>query len=484
MTRLKHDPRQSYVDEKADTQGLPRAFKWIENMAEEEARITRYSWIAQSRPNQRPTGSKWDVWVMMAGRGFGKTRAGAEWVKGLVSPARHKGPKSHLRIALVAASLHEARSIMVEGESGILSLYEEGSPDRPRWEPSLRQLTWPNGARAFIYGAAEGDALRGPQHHYAWADEIGKWERGEVAWMNLRMGLRLGKRPRVLATTTPRHTALIGALVARAEAKAAVTISEGKMQDNKSILSAHLREALVDEYGDTALGRQELDGEYVRDIEGAQLRRASIESTRIGALSPQEASLRMQRIVVAVDPPASNHGDACGLVAVGLEEVELHGAEGAMSGRKSVRAVLLEDASIPKPDPLQWADAAMALYKKWGAGLIVAETNQGGDMVVSTLKSAAKDSWGMDHVPIKKIHASTSKGARAEPVTLAYAQGRVVHAGRFDALEDQMCGFTNAGGYAGPGKSPDRADAMVWAVTALLLEGRKWQGTGPRIRMV
>lgn len=492
MTRRSHDNRMSFADTETDKIGADAVQAWTDGMEEKEARILRLGWKAQSRPAQRADGSHWDVWVMMAGRGFGKTRAGAEWIKGLVSPERHKGPKSQYRIALVAATLHEARSVMVEGESGILALYAEDPEDCPRWEPSLRQLTWPSGARAYIYGAAEAEGLRGPQHHYAWVDEIGKWERAERAWMNLRMGMRLGRRPRVLATTTPRHTALIAKLVKAADAEARIIMSEGKMEDNKSALPHGARAALISEYGGSALGRQELDGEYLTEIDDAQLKREAIEKHRIDAMVPEQAAMRMRRIVVAVDPPVSNHGDACGIVAVGLEDWnggDDGGGEnrGGDDGRDDggLRAVLLEDASLARAGPMQWADAAIRLYDKWGAGMIVAEANQGGDMVITTLQQAARDGWGIAYLPVRKVHATSGKAARAEPVTLAYGQGRVVHAGYFPDLEDQMCGFTNAGKYEGPGRSPDRADAMVWAVTALLIEGRpKGAGDGPRIRVL
>lgn len=453
-------------------------------------------WGSNARAAQCPSGSDWDVWLMMAGRGFGKTRAGAEWVKSLVGDGIHKGPKSRLRIALVGATLHEARSVMVEGESGILSLYADDALDRPCWEPSLRLLTWPNGAVAITYGAAEGEALRGPQHHYAWADEIGKWVQADGTWSNLRLGLRLGKVPRVLVTTTPRNTPLITKLNADALAfevaqrcgeklsadRSRVRRSNGTTHDNKSNLPVAFRDAVEAEYGGTRLGRQEIGGELITDVDGAQLSLVAIERHRIAAMNVEQATARMQRIVIAVDPPVSNHGDACGLVAVGLEEILLRGAQGRFDGRKALRAVLLEDASLAKPEPAAWADAAIALYRKWGASVIVAEGNQGGDMVRTTLEHQARDSWGMEHLPVKKVHATHGKATRAEPVTTAYARGSVVHAGRFEALEEQMCGYTLAGGYEGPGRSPDRADAMVWAVTELLLEGRgKKAGDGPRI---
>lgn len=403
MPRRKRNDSLSYVDATMDRLGAAKVQAWTDDLPENEARILRTGWRSQARPAQRPSGSNWDVWVMMAGRGFGKTRAGAEWIKERVTPEWHKGPKSKYRIALVAATLHEARSVMVEGESGILALYDDDPEDRPRWEPSLRQLTWPNGARAFIYGAAEADALRGPQHHYAWVDEIGKWDRAETAWMNLRMGLRLGLHPRVLATTTPRHTALIAALVKAADANAHIVISEGRMEDNKSALPAGARAALIAEYGGTALGRQELDGEYLTEIDGAQLARAAIEMHRIDRLTVEDARARMRRIVIAVDPPVSNHGDACGLVAVGLEDwPDGAGDSRGDSSSDYSRAVLLDDASLAKVAPHEWADAAIALYEKWGAGVIVAEANQGGDMVVTTLQQAARTGWGYDHIPVKK----------------------------------------------------------------------------------
>ncbi len=437
-------------------------------------------WALTARPAQRPLRGGWDVWVMLAGRGFGKTRAGAQWIADLVHPATRRGPKSHLRIALVAASLHEARSIMVEGESGILSLYPSDAagtphPGRPRWEPSRRQLTWPNGARAFIYGAAEANSLRGPQHHFAWCDEIAKWDNGDEAWMNLRMGLRLGKRPRVLATTTPRHCALVTDLVRKADANTKIFVSRGRMDDNKSVLPAAYREGLEEEYGGSWKGRQELDGELFDGAPDALWTRTILEAAR----ARHRPHLPRHRVVIGVDPSASRGGDACGIIVAALTDPLEDGAGTRRNGttrnpRKGV--IILADCTIEGASPDVWANAVADAAERWNADLVIAESNQGGEMVKAVLQASEHS------LPVRLLHASRGKAARAEPVAIWYEQGRVCHAASFPALEDQLCGLSPDGSYHGPGRSPDRADALVYAVSTLL--GNGGGDSGPRVLMV
>jgi predicted phage terminase large subunit-like protein len=418
-----------------------------------------YRWNFWARPGQRPPAGDWSIWLIMAGRGFGKTRAGAEWVRGIA-----EGDGS-ARFALVGANYAETRTVMVEGESGLLSI---APPDqRPVWEPSLKRLTWKNGAQAHLYSAAEPEGLRGPQNSHAWCDEIAKWMnnagQAEAAWDNLKMGLRVGYRPQLVATTTPRPVALVRALV-NAEG---VVISRGRTQDNDLHLPVAFLTAMEADYGGTRLGRQELDGELIEDVEGALWTRAMIEGCRVGAVRVErsrdtgdhpnrsldyardERDTGLVRVVIGVDPPASKTGDACGIIVAGL------GADG--------KAYVLADCSVEKASPETWARKVADAADRHDADRVIAEANQGGAMVKSVLQ-AAKIS-----LPVKLVHASRGKVARAEPVAALYENGRVHHAGTFPQLEDEMCGLLIGGGYEGPGRSPDRADALVWALTELML---------------
>ncbi|MGW8203680.1 DNA-packaging protein [Sphingomonas bisphenolicum] len=405
------------------------------------AALLAHEWEYLARPGQLPPPGDWRIWLMMAGRGFGKTRAGAEWVRGIAEG----DPQA--RIALVGATLGEARSVMVEGASGLLAI----APwwNRPAYAPALRKLTWPNGAVATLFGAAEPEGLRGPQFSHGWADEIAKWAGGEAAWHNLMMGLRLGTRPQVLATTTPRPVPLVRALVAQAKDDGSddVIVTRGRTAENAAHLADGFVDAMAASYGGTRLGRQELDGELIEEVEGALWTRDLIERCRVahvpGALG---------RVVVAVDPPASAGGDACGIVVAGV------GGDG--------RAYVIADASVAGQSPEGWARAVAAAALVHDADRVVAEANNGGAMVESVLRAAEAA------MPVKLVHASRGKVARAEPVAALYEAGRVMHRGAFPALEDQMCGLIAGGGYVGPGRSPDRADALVWALSELMLGKR------------
>ncbi|MEZ5688263.1 MAG: terminase family protein [Caenibius sp.] len=410
----------------------------------------RWHWALWSRPEQRAPSGDWRIWLICAGRGFGKTRAGAEWVRAIAC----RDPNA--RIALVGASLGEARSVMIEGESGILAC----SPPRrrPHYEPSLRRLTWPNGAQAFTYSAAEPESLRGPQHSHAWCDEVAKWdmagERALHTWDNLMMGLRLGDDPRTLATTTPRAVPLLRRIMDR-ETCGDVHLTHGSTYDNAANLPSRFVRDMQRSFGKSALGRQELDGELLADIEGALWSRSLLERCRKSATSDA-----LTRIVVGVDPPASARGDECGIVVCGLTE--------AGSG------IVLADCSIARPSPERWANAVANAAASWHADRVVAEANQGGAMVESVLRAADRA------LPVKLVHASRGKSARAEPVAALYEAGRVTHGGTFPALEDQLCGLMAGGEYHGPGRSPDRADALVWALTELMLKPLG----APRVRNV
>jgi phage terminase large subunit-like protein len=388
------------------------------------------SWQFWRRADQMPPGGDWRIWLVMAGRGYGKTRMGAEWA--------HEKAMAHpgARIALVGATMMEARQIMVEGESGLLNL---PGARGIIWEPSLRKLTWPTGAIATLYSAAEPDGLRGGQHHFAWADEIAKWPCGMAAWDNLSLGLRLGHHPQIVATTTPRPVPLVKYLASAP----GVARTHGCTDDNAANLAATFRRAVHAAYGGSRLGRQELNGELIEDIAGALWNRDLLDQCRVAA-APD-----LRRIVIGVDPPISSHGDACGIIAAGL------GDDG--------KAYVLADHSVSGRSPEGWARAVAAASDLWGADRIIAEGNQGGEMVIATLRAAGIT------MPVKKVHATRSKSARAEPIATLYEAGRAHHVGAFAALEDEMCGLITGGGYEGPGKSPDRADALVWAMHELML---------------
>ncbi|MFM5954298.1 MAG: DNA-packaging protein [Novosphingobium sp.] len=409
-------------------------------LSHDERAEIRHHWPVWARDEQLPPDGDWRLWLILAGRGFGKTRAGAEWVRTVAERA------PDARIALVAASLGEARAVMVEGESGLVEIAPPGRV--PLFEPSLKRLTWPNGAQALLYSAGEPESLRGPQHSHAWCDELGKWEtvgeRANRAWDNLMMGLRLGESPQALVTTTPRAVPLLRRLMADEDARTV----RGKSEDNRDNLPARFLREMNRQYGKSLLGRQELDGELIEDLPGALWTRALLETCREPApTSP------LLRTVVAVDPPASASGDTCGIVVCALGEDGI--------------ARVLADCSAEKASPEKWARAVANAADKWRADRVVAEANQGGAMVASVLRAADVA------LPLKLVHASKGKVARAEPVAALYEAGRVRHAGQFPALEDQLCGLIAGGGYEGPGRSPDRADACVWALTELVLKNQK-----------
>ncbi|MDE2412434.1 MAG: DNA-packaging protein [Sphingomonadales bacterium] len=399
----------------------------------------RHHWELWARREQLPPPGDWRTWLVMAGRGFGKTRAGAEWVRALVQ--RH----ADARIALVGASLGEVRAVMVEGESGLLAVCP---PDRaPQFEPSLRRLTWANGAQATLYSALEPESLRGPQHSHAWCDELAKWDnasgRAARTWDNLQMGLRLGERPRALVTTTPRAVPLLRRLHDAAGEDLIVT--HGATEANADNLPARFIRDVRREYGDTLLGRQELDGKLIAEIDGALWTRALLEACREPAASSPAA-----RTVIGVDPPASSGGDACGIVV-------------CAAGEDGVARVLA-DCSVEKASPEKWARAVARAAEARQADRVVAEANQGGAMVASVLRAADLS------LPLKLVHAAQGKVARAEPVAALYEAGRARHCGQFPALEDELCGLIAGGRYEGPGRSPDRADALVWALTELVIK--------------
>jgi len=410
----------------------------------QKAELTR-RWYGFEHDGQREPAGDWRIWLIRAGRGFGKTRAGAEWVSQIARD------RPDARIALVAATIADGQRVMIEGASGLIAVARRH--EDVIWTASRRELLFESGAVATLYSAEAGEELRGPEHHFAWCDELAKWRRGEAAWDNLMMGLRLGDRPRVLVTTTPRVTAAM----ARVMAAPGKVETLGKTRDNPH-LPDNFVVAMIESYGGTRLGRQELDGELLEDVEGALWTRRLIERCRIGV----DAIGKPARVAIGVDPPATSHGDACGIVVAAL--------------LRDGRLAVVEDASVEKAAPGAWAQAVASAAARWGADRVVAESNMGGEMVEATLRQADCS------LPVVPVHASIGKARRAEPVMLAYERGQVVHAGAFEALEDELCGFQIGGGYAGPGRSPDRADACVWALAALL-EGLR-TGKAPGVRVV
>ncbi len=408
--------------------------KFLSSLTSLEAATLYYNWDFWARANQRAPSGRWTYWLMLAGRGFGKTRAGAEWVRGL---AESGGAK---RIALIAPTLHDARAVMVEGDSGLLAV----SPPwfKPVYEPSKRTLTWPNGAVATLFGAEEPERLRGPQHDAVWCDELCAWKQAETTFDMMLFGLRLGRAPKALITTTPKPIPILKRLVTNPKAR----ITKGTTFDNLKNLAPGFARDIVARYRGTRLGRQELNAEILEDTPGALWTRSLIEANRVHAL-PDFA-----RIVVAVDPPASigEKADECGIIAAGVT----HDGQG----------IIIKDASERGLSPHGWASRAVDLYHQLQADRIVAEVNMGGAMVEAIIREVDAG------VAYRAVHATRAKIARAEPVAALYEQGRVSHWRAFEVLEDQMCNFTGA--QTAAGASPDRLDAAVWALTELML-GRK-----------
>ena len=424
----------------------------IRQMSPYDALMFDADFEAWAHAGQLPPGDEgWRVWLMMAGRGFGKTRAGAEWIYRLATKRRG------LRIALVGASLHEARRIMIEGVSGLLTIARR-QRRRVSWEPSLNRFSWPNGSVAELFSGDSAGGLRGPEHDFAWCDELAKWREAEEAWMNLQMGLRRGPRPRALVTTTPRTMPLLTRMM---EEPYTVT-TNGRTSDNIN-LDEKVISLLTATYGGTRIGRQELDGELLDDVEGAlwtkEMIERSFDTPFSRTASQDERVSAFDRIVVGVDPPAGadERSDACGIVVAGSIGETLF---------------VLEDASVRGLRPEGWASRVAAAAARWNTNLVVAEANNGGAMVESVLKAADLG------LKVRLVHASRGKCARAEPIALRFEKGKAFLAGRFPQLEAELGGMIAGGGYEGPGRSPDRADAMVWALTVL---GETRSGL-PRVR--
>jgi phage terminase large subunit-like protein len=387
-------------------------------------------WRDIARPEQLPPPGQWLVWAYIAGRGAGKTRSAAEWVteKALAHPG--------CRIALVGRTPADVRDVMIEGESGLLAVSDR---HRPVYQSTKRRLTWPNGTTAYAYSAEVPSQLRGPQHHFGWCDEPASWSDArkgdtlDTAWNNLQFGLRLGEAPQCVFTTTPKPNALIRTVLERASTAA----TRGSTYDNLANLAPSFREQVLATYEGTRIGRQELLGELLDDVEGALWTLQLLDECRV-TQAPE-----MRRVVVALDPSggAGPSHDEQGIIVAGL------GVDGQI--------YVLADRSCSL-SPHGWASRAVAAYREFDADRIVAEKNYGGDMVESTIRQVDKQ------VPVKVITASRGKVQRAEPVAALYEQHLVHHVGPMPTLDDQLTTWTPL-----DGTSPDRLDALVWAVTEL-----------------
>lgn len=391
--------------------------------------------------HQLPPEGEWRSWVIMGGRGAGKTRAGSEWVRSQVEGPRALDPGRARRVALLGETIDQAREVMVFGDSGILACTP---PDRrPAWEAGRKRLLWPNGATAQLFSAHDPEGLRGPQFDAAWADELAKWRRGQETWDMLQFALRLGDDPRCCVTTTPRNVAVLKDLLGRAS----TVVTRAATQANRANLADAFLAEVHERYAGTRLGQQELDGTLMEEAEGALWSAEMLDGAQIKAPPP------LARVVVAVDPPVTGHAgsDACGIVVAGLAE----GSDGA------ARAVVLEDATVEGASPMRWAQAAVEACRAHEADRIVAEVNQGGDLVETVIRQVDPD------VPFTAVRASRGKVIRAEPIAALYEQGRVRHLRGLGRLEEQMAQMTPLG-FMGRG-SPDRVDALVWALTELML---------------
>jgi phage terminase large subunit-like protein len=428
---------------------------FLDSLTEPEVMALPWLFEFWALPHQLAPEGNWRTWVILGGRGAGKTRAGSEWVRQMVEGPRPLDKGRARRVALVAETLDQARDVMIFGDSGIMACTP---PDRkPRWLAGQRKLVWPNGAEAQIFSAHDPESLRGPQFDAAWVDEFAKWKKAQETWDMLQFGLRLGEHPQVCVTTTPRNTKALKDLLAAGSTVATQAATEA----NRANLAAGFLEEVRTRYAGTRLGRQELDGILVEEAEGALWTPAMLKAALLEGDVPE-----FDRIVVAVDPPVTGgeSADACGIVVVGAV------TQGPV---QNWRAVVLADRSVEGARPLGWAQAAIRAMEEFGAERLIAEANQGGDLVEAVIRQVDP------MVPFKKVHATRGKSARAEPVAALYEQGRVRHVRGLSDLEDQMLKMTIEG-YQGKG-SPDRVDAMVWALSSVLIDtAAKWRA--PQVR--
>jgi phage terminase large subunit-like protein len=401
----------------------------LDQLSEADALALLHDWRFLARPDQLAPEGDWRVWLILAGRGWGKTRTGAEWVRMQVETGAAK------RIALVGRTESDAREVMIDGESGLLRIAPPWS--RPRYIASRRRLVWANGAVGLAYSGDKPDQLRGPQHDAAWVDELAAF-RFESSWHNLMMGLRLGAQPRVVVTTTPRPTRLIRMLAS----DPGTVVTHGTTFENAAHLAPSALAYLRRRYEGTRLGEQELNARLVTDVPGALWRQAWFEREGFRVRPAPE----LRRVVVAIDPAVSTQraSNETGIIVAGVGHDE--------------HAYVLADGSV-RGTPDEWAKMALVLYRAHYANQLIAEANNGGDLVAHTLRTIDR------HVSVRLVHASRGKAVRAEPVAALYEQGRVHHVRVFGALEEQMISWTPESG-----ESPDRMDALVWAIWALMIE--------------
>lgn len=444
------------------------------NMTPKEWEALRWDWTAWARQGQLEPPGDWSVWLLMAGRGYGKTRAGAEWVRSQMCGPTPLSPGKVRHMALVAETAADARDVMVKSSlGGILAVHP---PDfRPTFVEGRRILEWPNGAIAHTYSAEDPEQLRGPEHDAAWSDELGKWRYADDTWDMLQFGLRLGTNPRQLVTTTPRPIPLIRELL-KGEASGDTAVTRGSTYDNADNLAAKFLRKMNERYEGTRLGRQELHAELLDDVPGAlwtsaMLDRRSDQNPKGAGMRPGEALPDMRRVVIGVDPSGSageahdrkknseddrdGANDDIGIIAAGL------GVDGDV--------YVLQDATCQE-GPAGWARQVVNTFDRQMADMVVGEANFGGAMVEYTIRTARRN------IPYRAVHASRGKVVRAEPIAALYEQGRVRHVGSLTRLEDQMKNMTSSG-YVGS-RSPDRVDALVWAITDLVFGKSARGGSG------
>ena len=405
--------------------------------------LLAYQWEGwTARPEQCEPVSDWTYWLILAGRGYGKTRVGAEWVRKRCTSGLFR------HVNMIAATADDARDIMIEGESGILAVCPDW--ERPVYRSSKRRLEWPNGCWSLIFTADEPERLRGKQHESLWADEVAAWRYPE-SWDQAMFGLRIGPSPRAVVTTTPRPTKLVKDLAAHP----AAIVTVGTTYENRANLAAPFYDTIIGKYEGTRLGRQELNAEILDDIPGALWTRGNLDEFRID--KELGAPYRLARIIVGVDPAASSDPETgsaeTGIVVAGHSPMD-------------DREYVIADYTV-MDTPEKWAQRAVRAYREFEADMIVAEKNNGGDMVRATIHAVDRN------VPVKLVWASRGKRTRAEPISALYEQGRVSHVGSFPQLEDQMCTWVPDTGEP----SPDRMDALVWALTELTQNrpGRQYQ---------
>jgi phage terminase large subunit-like protein len=438
------------------SEGTETQAEFLDLLEDGEIMALPYLFEFWALDHQLPPEGDWRAWVIMGGRGAGKTRAGAEWVRAQVEGARPLDAGRCSRIALVGETIDQVREVMIFGESGILACCP---PDRrPVWQATRKRLIWPNGATAQAFSAHEPESLRGPQFDGAWVDEMAKWKKARDTWDMLQFGLRLGERPQVCVTTTPRNVGVLKDVLAQDT----TVVTSAPTEANAAFLAQSFLDEVRARYAGTRLGRQELDGILIDEAEGALWRTAMLEAGRV--VRPPV----LDRIVVAVDPPVTGKAssDSCGIVVAGAV------TQGPV---QDWRAYVLADRSVSAASPTTWAKAAIRAMEEFGAERLVAEVNQGGEMVEQVIRQVDP------LVPVKTVHASRGKVARAEPVAALYEQERVHHLRDLAELEEQMCAMT-ARGFEGKG-SPDRMDALVWALNELMIvPAARWRS--PQVRSI